>query len=408
MNLNFYVRQDFITARFKQLNADIKVSTGIKLKIQFWNKNTQQIKNITSIVNRVDINSYLLNCKERFQKFYLEFQPSSKDEIKNLIKRALTDEKETRIDLLSFAKSFSDQQSKKTNPKTGKPLAKSTLSKFRLLHEHLEGYKNYQGKPLDFDNIDIAFYYDFLEYLKEKHKYSPNTLGKYIQALKTLMNDAISQGLTDNVGFRSSHFKRISVEAENIYLTDQEVKTILLLDLSDKPHLERSRDIFIVGCYTGLRYQDIISLNRGNITGNYLNTVQAKTGDRVTIPLLPQVLAILEKYDYQFKSNAKINEQLKKVCEKAKINQVIRRKSYVKGVLVDKAYKKFELVSSHTGRRSFATNSYQKGIPTATIMKITGHRTEKSFYKYIKLDNKEHADILLEAWQSESVLSVAK
>lgn len=408
MNLNFQIRNNVIVARLKRFNVEIQMSTGIKLKKEFWNINTQQIKNIASIVNRVDINRYLLECKERFQRFYLEDQPRTKEEVKELIKRALTNEKETRIDLLSFAKSFSDLQSKKINPKTGKPLAKSTLSKFRLLHEHLSEFKAYIGKPLDFDNIDLDFYYTFLAFLKEKHQYSPNSLGKYIQALKTLLNEATAQNLTDCKGYKSSHFKRIAVEAENIYLTDLEVRSILAVDLSDKPHLDRSRDVFIVGCYTGLRYQDIISLNRGSVSGNYLNVVQAKTGDRVTIPILPQVLRILEKYDYKFKSNAKINKQLKEVCKIAKINQVIRRKSYVKGVLVDKAYKKYELVSSHAARRSFATNSYQKGIPAATIMKITGHRTEKSFYKYIKLDNKEHADILLKAWQSESILDIAK
>jgi integrase len=408
MILNFQIRNGYIVSRFKQFDTDIQVSTGIKMKKEYWNKHNQQIKNITSIVNKVDINRYLLECKERFQRFYLENQPRTKEELRVLITRVLTNEKEYEIDLLSFAKAFSDLQSKKINPKTGKPLAKSTISKFKLLHEHLNDYKNHQGKVLNFENIDLDFYYNFLAFLKEKHQYSPNTLGKYIQALKTLMNEATSQGLTDSKGFKSNHFKRISVDAENIYLTDLEVRAILAVDLSDKPHLERSRDIFIVGCYTGLRYQDIISLNRGSVSGIYINTVQAKTGDRVTIPILPQVLGILEKYDYQFKSNAKINAQLKEVCRIAKIDQVIRQKSYVKGVLVDQAFKKYELVSSHAARRSFATNSYQKGIPTATIMKITGHRTEKSFYKYIKLDNKEHADILLKAWQSESILNIAK
>ncbi|MCT4613959.1 MAG: site-specific integrase [Marinifilaceae bacterium] len=403
MNLNFQIRNNTIIARVKHLNADIQVSTGIKMKKEYWNKHSQQIRNITSIVNRVDINNYLLECKERFQQYHLKNHPQSKEGLRALVKKALTNEEENKVDLLSFAKSFSDIQSKKTNPKTGKPLAKSTLSKFRLLHEHLKGFQKHRNEPLNFENINVAFYYDFLEYLKAEYKYSPNTLGKYIQALKTLMNEAISQKLTDNVRFRSKHFKRIAVEAENIYLTDQEVRSILLLDLSNKPHLERSRDVFMIGCYTGLRYQDVISLNRGCINGNYINMVQAKTGERVTIPLLPQVIRILEKYDFCLKANTKINKQLKEVCKLAKINDVVWRKSYVDGVLVNKSYKKYDLVSSHTARRSFATNSYQKGIPTASIMKITGHRTEKSFYSYIKLDNKEHADILLEAWKSESI-----
>jgi integrase len=408
MILQFQIKKDAIVARVKCLSADIQMSTGVKLKKEYWNKHTQQIKNITSVVNKVEINRYILECKERFQRAILENHPTTKAELKQIIKGALFPEKEIRIDLLSFAKSFADLQSKKSNPKTGKPLAKSTLSKFRLLHQHLESYQKYINAPLDFNNIDVDFYFNFLEYLKITYQYAPNTLGKYIQALKTLMNEATAQGLTDNVGYKSKHFKRIAVEAENIYLTISEIDRIRLLDLSDKPHLERSRDVFMVGCYTGLRYQDIIGLNRSCRMGEYLHVIQAKTGDPVTVPVLPQIVPILEKYNYQFKANAKINKQLKEICKLAEIDEIIRRKSYVKGVLVDKVYKKYELVSSHTARRSFATNSYQKGIPTASIMKITGHRTEKSFYKYIKLDNKEHADLVLQAWQNESVLNIAK
>lgn len=403
MIINFQVRNDRIIVRYKQRGADIQISTGIKLKKEYWNKQTQQVKNVISITNRVEINNYLIQTKERFQRFYLEKVPSTKEHVKDLIRQALKSEKENQVDLISFAFDYSKVQKRKTNPKTGKPLAKSTISKFNLLAEHLKGFKVYSNKPLDFEDINVEFYYDFLEYLKVKHKYSPNSLGKYIQALKTLMNEAVSQKLTDNFAFKSGHFKRIAVDAENIYLSDKEVKKILMLDLSHLPHLERSRDIFIVGCYTGLRYQDVININRGCLSGNYLNIVQAKTGDRVTIPLLSQVQAILRKYNFEFKSNAKINKQLKEVCKMAKINEVIRRKSYVDGILVDQEFKKYQLVSSHTARRSFATNSYQKGIPTASIMKITGHRTEKSFYKYIKLDNKEHADLLFKAWESENV-----
>ncbi|MCT4644821.1 MAG: site-specific integrase [Carboxylicivirga sp.] len=404
MNLNYYIRNEVITARLKHLAVDIRISTGIKLKSQYWNKHTQQIKNIASIVNRVDINRFLIETKERFERMYLAEKPHTKQGVKLLIKKALNDEKEEKIDLITFASNYVELQKKKINPKTGKPVARSTVSKYRLLHRNLLAFSNRQKQPLDFDDINLEFYYEYTNFLKEENKYSPNTLGKSIQALKALMNEAIQQGLTTNTAFKSSHFKKIAVDVENIYLNDLEVRQILSLDLSLKPKLERIRDVFIVGCYTGLRYSDIVNIKKSNVAGNYMNIIQEKTGDRVTVPLSSQVLKILEKYNYHLKRNAKMNVLIKEVCRMAGLTEKVRRKSYKDGVLVDQVYSKCDLVSSHTARRSFATNSYQKGIPTPSIMKITGHRTEKSFYKYIKLDNKEHADLFLKAWGDKSIL----
>ena len=86
------------------------------------------------------------------------------------------------------------------------------------------------------------------------------------------------------------------------------------------------------------------------------------------------------------------NRKIKKICRKAGIIQEVFIKKSSKGRQLTIKLKKYELVSSHTGRRSFATNAYLAEIPTLDIMAITGHRTEKSFLKYIKVSKSQFAE----------------
>ena len=72
----------------------------------------------------------------------------------------------------------------------------------------------------------------------------------------------------------------------------------------------------------------------------------------------------------------------------------------VGGKLVTETFEKWEQVSSHTGRRSFCTNMYKRGLPTLMIMSVSGHKTEKSFLKYIKVKQSEHAEMMKKAWEN--------
>ena len=147
-----------------------------------------------------------------------------------------------------------------------------------------------------------------------------------------------------------------------------------------------------MGCETGLRFSDFSQISEENIQTingvDLLRMVQQKTEDNVTIPLKTIAKAILKKYDNKLPkaiTNQKMNLYLKELCELAELDEVItlRRGG---GVVTDK---KYNLISTHTARRSFATNAYLARVPSIAIMKITGHRSEKSFLKYIKVDSLE-------------------
>ncbi len=117
------------------------------------------------------------------------------------------------------------------------------------------------------------------------------------------------------------------------------------------------------------------------------------------------VESILNKYDGELPdvpSNQKVNDYLKEVGEIAEINAPFKKSITKGGVKQTTVYKKWEVLSTHTARRSFATNAYNAGVPSLTIMAITGHKTETSFLKYIKVTPKEHALKLRNFWQKNA------
>jgi integrase len=264
---------------------------------------------------------------------------------------------------------------------------------------------------LDFDGIDLDFYNDFTAWLRKKG-FAENNVGGHIQRVKAVLNEATEKGVNTNLAFRSKRFITVSEEVDNIALTEKELKDILTLDLSAKPGHERVRDLFIVGCHTGLRFGDGGHLTADNIKGGFIEVRQAKTGDPVAIPIHPVVKTIIAKYNGNLPaaiSNQKTNEYLKEICQQVECLQQPASKTRTKGgVKVTVSYERWQIVSSHTARRSFATNAYLQGIPTVTIMAITGHKTEKSFLKYIKVTPREHAKIMAAHWANRSKLKVAK
>ena len=240
--------------------------------------------------------------------------------------------------------------------------------------------------------------------MAEVKDYTPATMGKHISVLKTFLRDATEDGANTNLKFQSKAFKVVETESESIALTEKEFLDLYELDLSENVRLERVRDLFLVGANTGLRFSDFTDIKPENIKktakGFELNMIQFKTKNKVIIPLNDTALVILKKYDNQLPnaiSNQKFNDYIKEIAKLVPALHETETKAIIKGgKSYEETFHRWELISTHTARRSFATLAYERGTPTLAIMAITGHKTEKSFLGYIKTSKEKHADIYRE------------
>ncbi len=307
-----------------------------------------------------------------------------------------------------FKRFIQDSQDGTRLTASGKRFDKRSIQKYNTVLDTLDKFgKSYH---LTFESIDKNFYTKFVTSLNKK-KYTVNTVGKYIKVIKTFLTYATENGYNTNMFFKSKQFKAHNTPGFSIYLTESEISQILELDLKGTPHLERVRDLFVVGCWTGLRFSDFTTIRPENIKEDYLEIKTFKTGEKVIIPIHPMVKTIMDKYSGKYPnslppaiSNQKMNDYLKDIAKQVDCLKSQVEAEYLKGgIKVTEKKLKWELVTTHTARRSFATNVYKSGFPAISLMKITGHRTEKAFLLYIKVTPEENAKQLLDHWRKTAL-----
>ena len=386
INLVFYYHQ-----------AMIKISTGKNILPKHWDKKNRLAKETQRYKTYENLNFDLRLIRQEVMTVFENhlkrnkavFLTKLQEEFKSVIHPQPIVEKE-KMTLYKAIEAYIKNVNRSPRTKLSYGTTYNTLKRYSAAMLRAD---------LDFENIGMDFYNDFQRYCFEVEKLALNTFGGYIKNIKVFMDYAIDKGYTVNTGHRHKNFQRSQETSDSIYLNDAELDTIYNHDLSKNAKLDRVRDLFIIGCHTGLRYSDLSQLNQNNITdgGTRFSLATTKTGERVVIPLHWQVKAILNKYDGAPPaaiSNQKMNKYLKDLGEEVKFTENVTRTITRGGAKEVSNKHKWELMTVHTARRSFATNMYLAGLPTISIMKITGHRTEKSFLKYIKISQEQNADKL--------------
>ena len=170
---------------------------------------------------------------------------------------------------------------------------------------------------------------------------------------------------------------------------------------SRKTRIEIICDLFHIGAETGLRFSDYSRLSKYHLKENFIRISTNKIQDMVVIPISARLKSVLSNYEdhsvFQI-SNQYFNRELKEILKLADFTEkvVISTKKGTK--TIEKTFEKWELVSSHTCRRSFCTNQFLKGVPSLLIRKISGHKTEKAFLEYIKVDEELAAKEMMKYW----------
>ncbi len=386
---------------FTFMGNRISVGTDNSISKKFWNSKTHRAR--ISHSEGKSVNDRLDDLEEKVKKMFRDdFRDESprKDIIKQKIKEIIRPPKKLGLDdFIAFAEAFEQSAKKRTE----------TRKNYNQTINHLKVFKfmsaNFKKRSITFNDIDLNFYNEFYTYLEKRAVLSNNTIGTHIKNIKVFMRESFERGIHKNINFTLKGFKVITEETDATYLSPEELDTIYQKDLNFIPKFERIRDLFIIGCWTGLRYSDLHQVHVGNIYKNELLKVRTIKGNRqVVIPLHAYVLQILKKYSYNLPkviSNQKMNDYLKEICELSGISDAVTLTKTKGGKRISETFEKWQIISTHTARRSFATNMYNMGIPSITIMAITGHRTERSFLRYIKVTPEQHAILLLRFWKDQ-------
>ncbi|MFV0536815.1 MAG: tyrosine-type recombinase/integrase [Dysgonomonas sp.] len=237
---------------------------------------------------------------------------------------------------------------------------------------------------------------DFINFLRiHPQGYRVSTINVYYDRLRFVLNRASKQYTIDAGYMDACRLRKENVMM--IYLTVDEICRLAAIRL--RPAMAAIRDHFVVMCYTGLRISDERRLRPEYIVGDNIIIRTQKTNENVIIPIHPLVMDIFNRWGKQFPkipSQQRFSKAIKEVCHRIGLNETVFIEYTRLRKIERKFYHKWELVSAHTGRRSFATNAYLSGIQPAKIMLITGHTTEQSFFKYIRIDKSENAKELSE------------
>lgn len=222
---------------------------------------------------------------------------------------------------------------------------------------------------------------------QEEIQLQPNTIHKNFRFITMFMNYLHVEGITDSVKYKKLKYPK-SVETNTILLEKEEVKA--LIDYIPKDaRMGRIRDLFLVLIFTGLRFSDGIRISEKWVSNGFLHIHTQKTDEKVSIPIHPALKQVLEKYQYNLGSlkisNQKFNKAVKVLCEQAGITREVEFIRYENGVRKYLSIPKYKLIASHTGRRTFITNSILAGVPFPVIQRITGHKKLSTLQKYIDI-----------------------
>ena len=415
----------------------------IYVDIKEWEDASQTERKLSNYINKKGINKKVALIEEAITDMRRHHRLTKENLDKSIEDIVLADKREALKRAEQLGKEAEDRKKRNVKDFVVEHIRKiesgevRTAKKEKYAKESIKNWKQfrrvfldfYKIRPFEWDDINEALADRYISYL-ESVGYMKYTLDKHISLFKTIVGVAERQGLHNN-HLAGSYLKSPQIreedKAKEIYLTKDELSA--LYDMPLTGFEEQVRDVFLIGCFTALRYSDYSRIKRENIgfTHNGTKVIrikQEKTAGIVVIPILDERLeALLKKYDYNVPEvlDQSLNRTIKEICkrlsvtvtslgkkERTVLNLKERRaevEARKKGVELyeydEQGYPirpRWELVASHTARRSCITNMYlSKKFSVQQMMSLSGHKTETMFYKYVKLSLDEYADSVASA-----------
>lgn len=424
-NLQYPNRErSLIMAIVRGGGQQIKKSTGITIPTSVWDKSTQrcnkdaegtvrfkrELKKINKQLNEIEDRWSRLGSFALVGSMKLDFDinPIFKDAVRTSKQKIEVDEAKANRTPLQFFQEYIERIPTMKRKGTSQNISVRTQGHHKVILKRLMAYMKATHTSDSFDMFNESFETRFTNWAyhvaRPGHGYSRNSVGATFSILKLWLNAATKEGLLKTDFYKALPTKEFT--EDKISLTEEEITALYNLDIpqlmregliDSKSTMEVSRDLFVIGCWTGLRRADLNRINEAifDFNKNTLSIQTQKTKAMVMIPLHPYVRELYAKYNGQFPrlvDKSKSNSHLKELGRLAGLNDVVQQTQTVKGETVQKKYLKYQCIGFHTARRSFATNLYRKKMPTLAIMSMTGHTSEANFLKYIKIEKEEYAE----------------
>lgn len=403
ININFRTKTKNATTGYIEATIRVngqrkRISTGISVPVKYWDQSNQKLKR-NGEIDHVMVNRNVEGFKDRLQHIYMdiEFNEGSvtAESFIDAYKKSITKKKPS--DFMSYLSEYW-QTLRDKKQKNWKSYRTTYNIMVRFVHDTKYPI-SWQTVDLTFYNEYIAWFYDQKYYSKKNttgKSYSKNYLGAQIKNIKAIMTNAWEEELHTNVKYKYKGFKKQQEKIYNIYYDMDELERMHKYHFEEN-RLEQTKDRFLIGCFTGLRFADLSRLGESNIRDGFIIQDTSKTNDQVTIPIHWIVRDILIKYNGKFPadlSNQKMNLYLKEATRIMGFNQMITKYRTEGGEKERRIYPKYQLTTTHTMRRSLASNMYLSGIPLEDIMPITGHKKPTQLLDYIKVEGLRRAQKL--------------
>lgn len=392
-----------------------KKSTGETTPPKYWNQNTKRCRVMKDYPEGDDINTILDKWDAAANRTIAHFKeyktlPEPAEFWARFDTEYYKDESKPDNYFIEFLAQYIDG--------IRETRAESTVKKYTTTLNKLREYEAGTNQRIKFSDINIEFYNSFRRWIYKKN-YSSNYFGAFIRIIKKISREAYYLGLSDNIrGIEHRDFVTVNEDADKIYLTNEEIEAIFNVDITPAAILSEFEDTelspgnihskimsmklvrerFLIGAYSGLRVSDFSRLDSLNFGAKTIKTTTVKTGKPVVIPIHDNIRKLFaEGFDPSVKiSDQKMNKHLKELARLAGIKAEIIITENIAGKNVPKKYKKYELVCTHTARRSFATNALKAGVPLSSISKILGHTKISTTEKYLRMSAEETAEALLD------------
>jgi len=267
-------------------------------------------------------------------------------------------------------------------------LTKESIGSYKKIFTKFLAFQD--EKVLDLMDLDNDFFIDFIVFLRIKYKLSDNTLYRQMNFFKTFLNWCNTKSIEINKDYKKVKLNKYN--PDTISLTKEDLKVLENLELSESKSYHR--DLFLIGCYSGQRFSDYSVFERSDVQGNMIIKRSEKTESHSFIPLIPQLKSLLDKHDWNLTtiSGQRFNDCLKIICQKAGFDEEVKTTKYMGSKKTIEIRKRWEIITSHTARRTFITIASENLMPDHIIMKITGIQDPKTLQRYKKVNKEKIMD----------------